>query len=338
MQIIHIKGTQCSGKTYTVAPFINRPDVAYWDILSLYYKEGCIQKNGLMDWNKWQDLMNQLPDIITNFIKSSEDKTIIIESGTNETVNTILSNYDVLDIELTVPDEKTLITRAKERGLSIKQVLSFRDKYLLKHPCYTDTAVTQEEARLILKTKLNKEPLGIGIIGTAGRKEDAAKMNKALYMKMCNHVIRYLNRLQLKPKEVELISGGAAWSDHVAVSLYLHKQASQLTLHLPCNYELSRGFIGKGNTAETAKYYHRVFSEKMGGPTMLGIDKAIDQCARITTSDSFLKRNLKIAKDSELLIAFTWGEGNQPKEKSGTLHTWNNSDAQVKIHVPLKEL
>ncbi len=65
---------------------------------------------------------------------------------------------------------------------------------------------------------------------------------------------------------------------------------------------------------------------------------AIKQGAEVIVTEGFKPRDLKIAEDSELIIAFTWGEGNEPKANSGTAYTWNNSQAAVKIHIPLKEL
>ena len=58
--IIHITGTQCSGKTYAVKPFLDSPDVAYWDILDFYNAHKCIKEDGLMDWEIWRETASKI--------------------------------------------------------------------------------------------------------------------------------------------------------------------------------------------------------------------------------------------------------------------------------------
>ena len=210
--------------------------------------------------------------------------------------------------------------------------------YIKRHAQQQELALTCEEARLVLKAKL-VSPVKVSIIGTAGRKEDANKMSRALYFKMCRYAINYLDKLGLQPEEVELISGGAAWSDHVAVSLYLNARAKNLILHLPAKFTNSEDaprFYGN-KSAEIANHYHIAFSIKMKGTTMDGIRRALDQGADAKAYKDFKIRNLEVAK-CDLMIAFTWGESKDKPKDGGTSHTWNNSNATVKIHVPLKEL
>jgi len=103
-----------------------------------------------------------------------------------------------------------------------------------------------------LRKKANREGITIGIIGTAGRKEDGAKMSKELYGKMYRKADAYISNLGLEPRDITLVSGGAAYSDHIAVSLYLDNKADNLTLHLPCEFRfLPKGpqFFGKAGSA-----------------------------------------------------------------------------------------
>ena len=76
----------------------------------------------------------------------------------------------------------------------------------------------------------------------------------------------------------------------------------------------------------------------MGGNTLEGINKAIKKGASVEVTKGFKPRDLKIGRDSDLLIAFTWGHENGPKKDSGTEYTWNHSNAIVKKHIPLQFL
>ncbi len=346
MKIIHIKGAQCSGKTYTLTPFLDRPDVGYWDILEYYKETGCIV-NDKMDWNVWEKVKPTIPNVLTAFLNDCDKKglTAIVESGTNATINKVLMEYiDVTTLELQVPTTDTLKARATERQIDVQRVLEFRDMYLRRHASHTQFALTMDEARAAIKAQL--DGLYVGIIGTAGRGADGVKMSKQLYTNMYRYANNYLDKLSLKPQDIQLVSGGAAWSDHVAVSLFLAHKADQLTLHLPSTFSLINGdnppcfwcTSGNQTTADAANKYHREFSQKMGGNTLDGINQAIDAGANIAITKGFKPRDKKIAKESELLLAFTWGDGKEPKAKSGTAYTWNHCTAPVKHHVPLKEL
>jgi hypothetical protein len=197
MRVIHLRGTQCSGKTYAVGPFLDRPDIGYWDILEFYKENDCIV-NDKMDWNIWEKIKPQIPKVLEAFIENCEKKglTAIIESGTNSTINQVLLKYpNVTTLELKTPDDNTLITRAKARKTSPKRVLEFKQVYTRRHACRQQFALTVKEAQASIKAKL--DGINIGIIGTAGRKEDADKMSKQLYTKMYIHAYNYLEKLQL---------------------------------------------------------------------------------------------------------------------------------------------
>jgi hypothetical protein len=171
----------------------------------------------------------------------------------------------------------------------------------------------------------------VGIIGSAGRREDGPKMNKDLFYWMVSKAI------QLTYRADHLVSGGAAWSDHVAVDLYLSRVVSGLTLYLPCGYDGSQYISNRiRDTGSIANYYHGLFSQKMGKNTLLELQEARDMGAElIVIPGGFFARNLEVGK-VDLLIAFTWGEGSEPKD-GGTAHTWAHSTAPRKIHIPMLE-
>lgn len=188
----------------------------------------------------------------------------------------------------------------------------------------------------------------VGIIGSAGRKEDAAKWSREVYVKAFNFLKKELEQWSLH--ERTLISGGAAWADHLAVSLYLAGHATNLHIEAPCQFvsEPIPKFYDTGevnwitNPGGTLNYYHRLFSKKMGSESLAGIAKAIRRGAVYTChyeqngKSSLHLRNTEVARQSEKLYAFTWGSGAVPKD-GGTKHTWDRAFCD-KLHVPLGEL
>lgn len=148
----------------------------------------------------------------------------------------------------------------------------------------------------------------IGIVGTARE-----KLTVDHYAAMFHASVDFLEPYG-KPS---LISGGAAWSDHIAVSLFLHGKASSLTLCLPGPF--NGRFQGKDGSI--ANHYHNLFSKEIGFSSLAGIQKAIDKGAIVTVHNSFRERNTQIAKRANILIAF--GRGGVSPTTSGTLDTWN---------------
>jgi len=184
--------------------------------------------------------------------------------------------------------------------------------------------------------------VNIGIIGTAGRKDDGPRMSFDLYVLMVQETHRVVKERCPPVEERRLRSGGAAWADHVAVTLRLLERAPYLELHLPAPFKDGRFVEGntRFNAGRTSNYYHDLFSKKMNVPTrhsLKGIQELIDgEKVVIKTYNGFHARNL-IVGDVDLLIAMTWGEGDIPKD-GGTKHTWDHSSAETKIHIPLASL
>lgn len=87
--------------------------------------------------------------------------------------------------------------------------------------------------------------------------------------------------------------------------------------------------------------YHRQFAAKLGIPsTILEIVEATQHGAQLIMTKGFLPRNVKVAKQSELLIALTWGQGTKEPSGRGTLYTWRraNRKSQTRVHIPLCSL
>lgn len=166
----------------------------------------------------------------------------------------------------------------------------------------------------------------LSIVGTAGRKDDAKRLSKKHFEAMC--VVA--NGLITQCKEINypistLVSGGAAWADHVAVTLFLEKKAPHLRLFLPCEF-VGGSFRDNGNTdayknpGGTANYYHRQFQKNTGINSLTQLQIAAAEGAElINVAKGFHARNALVAK-SDFLLAMTFGKENQVKD-GGTAHT-----------------
>jgi hypothetical protein len=160
----------------------------------------------------------------------------------------------------------------------------------------------------------------LGIIGTAGRKEDSEKLKSGHWILM-NSVAETL-ALSLNVKG--FVSGGAAWADHTAVSLYLKYDSGQfsLSLHLPAKLT-TNGFVeraDKYDTGRTSNYYHKLFSKKLEIDSIDELNCAINSGAKTTIGTDFKARNTLVANESDILLAFTFGEGAELKD-GGTKDT-----------------
>lgn len=175
----------------------------------------------------------------------------------------------------------------------------------------------------------------IAIIGTAGR-DKTKPMTKELWSWMVAHAKAHI------PEHSHLISGGAAWADHLAVWLFIQGHADQLTLHLPAPMETE--FIGPyKSAASAANYYHKLFSARIGIDTLDEIVTVSGlpgchgtvQPAQAGYGGMFA-RNALIAHDAEAMLAYTFGDGKIPAD-GGTLDTWNKCqcDPIYKMHVQL---
>ena len=175
----------------------------------------------------------------------------------------------------------------------------------------------------------------LGIIGTAGRGTDSgsldiqtwkfmkASVGKLIEVTGCNH----------------LISGGAAWADHLAVNLFLNNSEHlSLTLHLPCEF-LNGKYIESSKCGPISNHYHKKFSDKLGIDSLQQIESAINLgCEKTVSNDSFFERNAKISVDSNILLAFTYGNEKELKD-GGTKDTFekflHKKDRGIAFHINL---
>lgn len=187
----------------------------------------------------------------------------------------------------------------------------------------------------------------VAIIGTAGRRGDLRNLNLNIYRKMVKKARAVITEdWKLPWNKVELVSGGAAWADHVAVTLHCMYPDSTLKLYLPCAWDFeTKTFQDDGtrdwrkNPGGTSNFYHRVFSERLAGTTLDTLNTVLQQSnTKHQVIPGFKARNNGPAS-CDYLLAFTWGEGDVPKD-GGTKDTWDKAKLfkGTQLHVPLISL
>lgn len=194
----------------------------------------------------------------------------------------------------------------------------------------------------------------VAIIGTAGRKDDAAKLDRRAWEMMLSMAHNAAKRFNA----TTLVSGGAAWADHLAVRLHAEGVAPNLTLHMPALFDkgqyLDTGFQSAGGTAN---YYHRQFRKNAGVDGLIEIMAALGRPGvRTTVSRGFKERNTLVAS-ADIVLAFTFGSNQAAVSEfapglpgytdaqaaglkpGGTADTWNKArQARLKIHFCLGPL
>jgi len=177
-----------------------------------------------------------------------------------------------------------------------------------------------------------KDELSLSIVGTCGRGEDYDKLNLSKYEEMyrvADKLIEYINSKSPTPL-THLVSGGAAFSDHLAVRLYLNNRIPNLKLYLPCAYENGEFTDDDifGRIASTANWYHSQFEKETGQNSLKEIQLAIDKGADVTVINGFKNRNTYVSM-SHYILAMTFGEKDKVKD-GGTWDTINKYLYRIK--------
>lgn len=162
----------------------------------------------------------------------------------------------------------------------------------------------------------------LAIIGTAGRGPDGDRLKADpgywRTMKAVAEIVVVLT------EPTRLVSGSAAYADHLAVQLYLDGLVPELVLHMPVEW-MGHGFRetgGRFDAGRTSNYYHSLFSAAMGLDSLGEIQQAIERGAVVHSgSGGFKERNTEIAREADVMLAFTFGDGTQLRD-GGTADTW----------------
>lgn len=147
----------------------------------------------------------------------------------------------------------------------------------------------------------------LAIIGTAGRGDDYSKLTQRHFWEMTRAAERVLSHLA--PDHTRLVSGGAAWADHVAVYLSLARQwEAPLSLHLP----------GLASDKAVAMKYHYRFSRIMGIDSFQMIQEIRNSLWCMATElGSFKQRNARVADEATHFLAMTFGQAGRVKDGAG---------------------
>lgn len=176
----------------------------------------------------------------------------------------------------------------------------------------------------------------LAVIGTAGR-DKSKPMTARLWAAMAADLQGYILSGDL------LVSGGAAWADHLAVHAFLQGWVDGLRLYMPAPFTSGK-FVGpSGSAASAANYYHDLFQAATGLNSLAEIGRAIDMGAAASFEpvspgyDAMFARNKKVAQACNACVAYTFGCGVVPAD-GGTLDTWKKISASDKRHVGLGSL
>lgn len=176
-------------------------------------------------------------------------------------------------------------------------------------------------------------PRRIAVIGTAGR-DKAHVMDSVLWSKMVTDLAKRIVSTDT------LVSGGAAWADHLAVNAYLNNQCANLMLFLPAPF-LRGKFVGEyPGAGNTSNYYHKRFGLHTGVNSLKQIELAITKGATVefepvsVSCAAMFVRNKKVAACATTAIAYTFGAGSTLAD-GGTWNTWKQITADDKVHVSL---
>jgi hypothetical protein len=166
----------------------------------------------------------------------------------------------------------------------------------------------------------------ISIIGTAGRQDDAPRINEAIYDAMYAQTLAAISDWNC----TRGVSGGAAVADHLAVRAYLEGALQSLTLYLPADFDIDAGRYlegGKNKDGATANRYHRQFSRSCNVDSFREIIDAIDKGAEVIVKHGFKTRNLYVAKDCSHMLALTFGRFHEPVDLRSTDEGFRSSAA-----------
>jgi hypothetical protein len=195
----------------------------------------------------------------------------------------------------------------------------------------------------------------LALAGSAGRQADTSKVSSSLYDLMFEETCRTIEKWNIE----HLVSGGAAFADHLAVRAFLEDKTRRLTLYLPArfvgrSYQHNPRF--QSNPGKTSNDLHTMFSKTCGIDSLGELAEAIRRGAIVHVHEGFQTRNIHVAHAASHMLAFTFGSATNReltpddpgfqnpavaglKITKGTAHCWSEAwKCKLKSHIDLNEL
>ncbi len=171
----------------------------------------------------------------------------------------------------------------------------------------------------------------LSICGTTGCKEDGKKLTRQHFDAACSVARALIEQINDSNYVLtHLVSGGAAYMDHIAVKLFLEHIVPHLRLFLPDlwengSYHFTSDKDPYNNPGGIANYYHELFRRKTGINSLSDIQIAQAEGAELIDRNKygnilgFYARNALVAK-SDFILACTFGQEHMLKD-DGTADT-----------------
>lgn len=155
----------------------------------------------------------------------------------------------------------------------------------------------------------------IGLVGSAGRDYPSRKLLQKYGFEKLQKIVLSDIKKHTDLETLELVSGGSAWSDHIAVKLYLDGVVNKLTLYFPTEFDTETAMFKRDSPGRTLNALHT-------SATLRELADAVRKGATVEVYQGFAARNRAIVKDIEVLLALSVGGTHSPTS-SGTRMTWN---------------
>lgn len=170
----------------------------------------------------------------------------------------------------------------------------------------------------------NTNIIKLGIVGTSGKNHYDKKVLAPKHMTwITNNVRQYIeNVLHTTCDKIMLVSGGSAWTDHVAIQLYLTGEFAGLELFLVSKFDIKQKKYINTHEGRALNEMHKYCQEQTGIDVFNDMVKAIHgkNKAKVIIQRGFNARNTLLSKNCDHLMVFAFVR--DMPENGGTYDTW----------------
>lgn len=172
-----------------------------------------------------------------------------------------------------------------------------------------------------------KDRIRVGIIGFSGvsEQEDPSFWNETAYKQMIDFCDGAIRKTGLSPVNVELVTGGFPWSDHVAVTLFNYGGYSSLVINSPAKFKLG----GFGETSEPGcdlNKLHQSFLNQTGIDSLLEIRDAVFKGAVMVDSHKDLRSVYKALRQCKYIISLAKDDSENPDKCTKRMIRWKDAE------------